>query len=526
MKELKSIFLFTLIISKYLVISQSPFDGLHIDLKELRFSSSSEEELFINLSNKTDRDFLSYFYEIGSNIGDKDKIEFKTRVKTICSKFYDLNENDKNFEKQLLKCFQTVHSEFLLKYDREADFNAILAIGEYNCLSGTALYALILDELKIPYHILEGDHHIYLMVSPDKHEILLESTQEDQGLFYLSLDDRAKYATYLIKDKYLDHSTYQIKNQVFEIKYSSTDKVINPRELLALQYFNLGLSSIDDNDLPKAENLLSKAAYLSSHELIHQALIYSVINQVPEDYDHFDSAFPIVCKFFNYGDTSLLSNFRDFVIDYFSFTINREDESALDTAHEFLSNCIKHASYIEVIECEYLFRKAYFLMSSSDYNSAFNMIDLYSNCQHDTSFKMPEIMADILFHGLKGHTSFLETFEYFKINCEKYPILLDVEIVRTTYLKIILMLTGINFSENQISEGLKYLNLYRDLCTSWHVDILEAEELGFGYGEASAYYIRIEEYEKAKKLINEGLKFSPNDETLTRKLQLMKSSGY
>lgn len=91
------------------------------------------------------------------NILQKDKIE----------------KNDKKF---LYALFAKTHKVFLRRYDAHAPFQALLQDGQYNCLTGTALYALLLNRFGYSYQIIETNYHIFLLVESASGDILFEAT--------------------------------------------------------------------------------------------------------------------------------------------------------------------------------------------------------------------------------------------------------------------------------------------------------------------------------------------------------------
>ncbi len=53
--------------------------------------------------------------------------------------------------------------------------------GEYDCVTGTIVYALILDKLNIEYEILEFPYHVLIVLNIDGKDIMLEATDPYYG---------------------------------------------------------------------------------------------------------------------------------------------------------------------------------------------------------------------------------------------------------------------------------------------------------------------------------------------------------
>ena len=88
------------------------------------------------------------------------------------------NTNSLRFSQFL---FTKTRQLFLRRYSHEASFRQTLTKGQYNCLTGTALYATLLDHFNIPYKIIETNYHIFLMVQTADGEVLFEATDPLNG---------------------------------------------------------------------------------------------------------------------------------------------------------------------------------------------------------------------------------------------------------------------------------------------------------------------------------------------------------
>ena len=60
--------------------------------------------------------------------------------------------------------FYKTHNKLLLNYDKLASLDQTIEKGTYGCLTGTMLYALILDHFKIAYEIIELPNHVFLQI--------------------------------------------------------------------------------------------------------------------------------------------------------------------------------------------------------------------------------------------------------------------------------------------------------------------------------------------------------------------------
>ncbi|MEP2026189.1 MAG: hypothetical protein ABJI85_16100, partial [Reichenbachiella sp.] len=92
-------------------------------------------------------------------------------------------QSDSKSEAAFLKyVFYTVHRKMLGTYEQYVTFSEIFKKEKkYDCVTGTALYALILDELDVAYEVHETDYHVYLIAKSEGKEYLFESTDALAG---------------------------------------------------------------------------------------------------------------------------------------------------------------------------------------------------------------------------------------------------------------------------------------------------------------------------------------------------------
>ena len=78
--------------------------------------------------------------------------------------------------------FHKVHTEFLDYYRTNPPFYQVFSRKhQYNCVSGTALYSLILQRLDFQTQVKETRDHVYLLVQNKETPVLIESTDPTHG---------------------------------------------------------------------------------------------------------------------------------------------------------------------------------------------------------------------------------------------------------------------------------------------------------------------------------------------------------
>jgi hypothetical protein len=73
---------------------------------------------------------------------------------------------------------EKVESTYLISYKANCGFNEIFSNGNYDCISAISLYAIVLNQLNIPYQILSSGNSFFIKAYPDEAGILIENTSK------------------------------------------------------------------------------------------------------------------------------------------------------------------------------------------------------------------------------------------------------------------------------------------------------------------------------------------------------------
>jgi len=163
-------------------------------------------------------------------------------------------ERNKDFLEYL---FTKTHQRFLKHYTDYTSFGEMLSQGTYNCLTGTALYALLLDQVGIGYQIIETNYHIFLLAHTDEGSILFETTDPTNGF----VSDSAEIEKRITH--YRQNSIQKVKSNKTYYRYNfDLYNDVNLDQMLGLLHYNLSIVAYNQQELPTAIDHLSKAMEL------------------------------------------------------------------------------------------------------------------------------------------------------------------------------------------------------------------------------------------------------------------------
>jgi hypothetical protein len=150
--------------------------------------------------------------------------------------------------------FNQTHRKFLKHYKQYCTFTDLVDNGTYNCLSATALYALLLDHFKIDYKIVETNYHIFLLAKTEQGTILLETTDPLNGFISNSTQVEKRLTTYR-QNELMQTST----DKVLYTYNFNLYNVVDLDQMLGLMYYNLAIDAYNHQEIQLAIAYLDQA---------------------------------------------------------------------------------------------------------------------------------------------------------------------------------------------------------------------------------------------------------------------------
>ena len=178
--------------------------------------------------------------------------------------------------------FYFVHRKMLGSYEQYVPFSAIFTDEQkYDCVTGSILYALILEELDVKYEVKESDFHVYILAFLDDKEYLLETTDPLHG-FAKSDEEIAFRKRQISEDAHRFNARITMEglgaDKVNMQQINIIDNSVNLIQLSGLHYYNQALDRFNRKEYRDALKLAEMAAkrYPSDRIMNAGSLIYSV----------------------------------------------------------------------------------------------------------------------------------------------------------------------------------------------------------------------------------------------------------
>lgn len=183
-----------------------------------------------------------------STTESKDIAILESRVEKLAAHI-----NARNFrsdEQRLRHLFNLTQREFLHQYSEYADIDAVNS-GVFDCLTATTLFADILSKTNFKYQIIETNHHIFIMVEADGHDVLLETTDRFSG-FVTNRDKITERTSGYRTTHGLSAPVQNALNYPFNLY-----QPVSESQLTGLLYFNQAVKAFNAGDLALCSSKLN-----------------------------------------------------------------------------------------------------------------------------------------------------------------------------------------------------------------------------------------------------------------------------
>jgi hypothetical protein len=146
-----------------------------------------------------------------------------------------------------------------------ATFRETINSGKYNCLTGTALYGVLLDYFDIEYSIIETNYHIFLLASTSEGTVLFEATDPVHG--FVSDPDEVKNRILYYKQNVIEPETNNRKYYEYTFELY---KAVTLAQTKGLMYYNLSIDAYNRQNFESAIHHLAMALDLYNSPRMHE----------------------------------------------------------------------------------------------------------------------------------------------------------------------------------------------------------------------------------------------------------------
>jgi hypothetical protein len=256
----------------------SPGDSI-IKFSDLKFRNETEKTILSSYSLYGKKsDVVDLFLTHFKNSGTYSSSSAHSQLKECVADLKKETEGQDD-QKKVKTIYKHVHKRFFKLYQMQNSLTDVFEKGEYNCVSGSAMYAMVFHFMNIPFQIVEAPHHVFLFAYPGSHKIAIETTDPQKGYFPFGTAYVERFVQRLYQSKLISKEEFETKsmNDLFE-KYYFSPKGLDLQELAAIQYANYAAYHLDQNENEKSLEEIKKAYFIDPSERNKYILTSLLIN--------------------------------------------------------------------------------------------------------------------------------------------------------------------------------------------------------------------------------------------------------
>ena len=501
MKRNYTVVLFLFI--SFFVFSTTPDETL-VRFSDLSFQSDFEKQVFVNYQHENELNLCLA----------SDKEMTKEKAVTLKNSYEDLlkllrNEKltAKNFRQKFKNTNKIVFHYVPMHYYEGGDFSNILINGDFNYLTASALYSLVLKDLHIPSYLLFAQNKTTIIINPGAEQAIVETMNRKAEAGHINSSDRKSSIMNLLDKKVQPVPDYRPNplqgNTYFKVNEL---EILKNTQLPAMIYYYKAILQYNAGKEEEAYGFIRKACYLCPEESYVNMMYTMITNKMHN------------CEFDRLEDVDLLGQLSRFDENNFTY-IHKTFQSMLATridekndmvfctsAYNRLLPQIKDVLLADEISYTYFLVSAYFnntyLQNLTPAIEALKLKPLDKN-----ALRMVEMGLNYKRERVEETKSFLDTLDRYEKDLDKTE---AKEILKNLKLLTYLDLSKHSFSSNQLQEGLKYINLFE---SGYQLPLSKTQfkiEIENTYYEYAMYYIRTKNRAVAQKIVDKGLQYIPN----------------
>lgn len=225
----------------------------------------------VNWSNWKEDFTISLLLETDENMNPQKADLLKGKLANLFEELGEEKAKHTSDPKLLAAVFGKLFDSYLYNYKALTTFTQTIENKEFDCLTGTLLFALTLENLGFQYAIHETNAHVYLTVKTSEGEILIETTDRKFGF------EKNKH---LIAKRKKDYQLqYEQAKEKTKNAYTSLFKIerqIDLTELIGLQYFNKAVNAYNQKKYEQAITLLKQSMQIYDAERSAELMVLSI----------------------------------------------------------------------------------------------------------------------------------------------------------------------------------------------------------------------------------------------------------
>lgn len=497
-------------------VFSNPSDSL-VKFSDLNFRTDFERQTFIKYQNSAaTTDIIDLFLNSYTKTEGYSSAKAHEQIND-CIQVLKKQTASMSQEKAVKEIYKYVHKRFFKVYNLKNSFSDVFETGEYNCVSGSATYAIIFQLMGIPYQIIEAPKHVFLTAYPQTLKIFIETTIPVNGYFSFNDTYVQRYINHMRDSKLISQDEY-IANNANELfnKYYFLQKGLTLQELAGIQYANYAVYYSEKSEYDKACIEIKKAYYLSPNERIRY-MLEDILKLAVSGDDYKDEKnirnLAILCRYNKMNNKEVTDeNIKhEFARVMQAQLISQSDEELFKRSYSTIKPSIGDTTLAKEIEFVYhyeLARLGYNKLKDKAYEME-HLTGAYAANKKDSDLQ--QLILAYLNRQVEINSSVPNIMKLLKEFSESFDFLIEHAAFNSVKGNCLLELAYQHLMQNEVTKGEKYITEFETLHASNKGITVGDRFVERAYSTAATYYYKKGNVAKTKQLLKKGIEYAPDN---------------
>lgn len=433
--------------------------------------------------------------------------------------------NTKKPEKSLRKIYDAVHDRYFTKYVENPVFSDIFSRGQYNCVTASALYAFLFEEMSIPYEIRETPTHVYVVAYPGTHKFIVESTLPTEGILNLKKKEVENLKETLVANKMI--TAQEAAKDNFAQEYIFSDTTITLTNLFGVQLYNHSITLSEGGKYRQAAEVLSTALRYHQTLYIRQVSMLNLAMMLKDPMLSMEGKCFITTESYQLFSELGLDPLQETLATVNGFIPKGIPDKTEAMEMQKLASCVTSAMIDSILANE--------ISNSANLVSGFyhyNVKEIDEALHYlakitDVEFHQSRLLiVDVVGLHLDKVTNMHDGLDSLKKYETVFPFIKTDFDLQGFGAFFYLRLIYEHVELEELQEALKVLDAFEARFKPDDDVRFKPEFIGQAYGALSSHFVRSGDEEKAKAYLKRGMKYAKDSLELRRKLKLLESDSW
>ncbi len=422
--------------------------------------------------------------------------------------------------KKINQVRNSVSKALLSSFEHQSGFIDLFRAGEYNYYTAASVYAIILDQLDIPYEIREVSNSIFILTYPHNEQISIEIEGPGSQFFAFAHDTRNSFVEFLRDSKVIDNATFSsTPSRVLFERYYFADYGLTIQEMIGMLYLNSAIEYLNRSEPANAYKQFEKAFILypsSKTQYLLLAHLNSFLTTMdyhnPADLGYLIKANRLV----GFGvDRERIAAYLQDIIN--EVLIKEQDLTEMQYIYDYMQEYLADEVLMKDFSFQFYYETGKYHFNDEQYWKALTSFETaYSLKPNDVNNQNNLTRA---LAGYSINTNPPMVLEKINLYDSAYFEIVDNEIYLAIKQHVCLEFFGEAYQLQDGENGEHYMAIFEELVDQHPNITINFLAVGRSYSSAAIYYYRKGQVQKSRKILEKGLTYAPHNLEMKLKLK-------